>query len=213
MDEEAIKYIEEVDWESITLKLTRYAILKIKRLSWKHERLPMGLTDEDMAQEAIANLFEGKRNWDRAKYPDLYWYLKSVIDSKVSKLYKLKEYKLTQPFPTTREGQEVEELLDIADPSDDNATYLMQPILDPNETLLEKEKKGNDEVIVNTFFEAIKGDKDLERLLSLFMDGYTKPSEIAEQMGIKAKEIYNLQKRFKRKYKEFRNNTLKKEIL
>lgn len=211
MDKEAIKYIEEAEWESITLKLTRYAILKIGRLSWKNWKPPKGLMAQDIVQEAIVSLFEEKRIWNRTKYPDLYWYLKSVIDSKVSHLYKLKEYKLTQPFPTTREGQEVEELLDKTDSADDNAAYLAQTILNPNETLLEKEKKENDEAIINAFFEAIKGNIVLERVASLIMDGYTKPSEIAEQMGIEAKEVYNLQKRFRRKCEEFRDNILKKE--
>lgn len=211
MDKDVIKLLEETDWDSITLKLTKYAILKIERLSWRYGKFPKGLTAEDMVQEAIASLFEGKRNWNHTRNPDLFEYLKSVIDSKVSHLYESKEYKLTQPFPTTEEGQDVEELLDKADPTSDHAIYLTPSSNNPEDALLEKEKIKRDEAAVNAFFEAIHGEKDIEKLASLIMDGYVKPSEIAKQMGVEVKEVYNLQKRFRRKCKEFTTNPLKKE--
>lgn len=208
MDKEVIKLLEEADWNSITLKLANYTVYKLKRITWKEQRLPMGLMPEDMVQETIASLFEGTRNWNRTKYPDLFEYLKSIIDSKVSHLYESKEYKLTQPFPTTEEGQEVEEILDKADPTSDHAIYLTPSSNNAEDALLEKEKIKWDEAAVNAFFEAIHGDKDLEKLASLIMDGYVKPSEIAEQMGVEVREIYNLQKRFRRKCKEFKINSL-----
>ena len=206
MDREVIKRIEEAAWDGIILKLTNYAIFKTNRLYWKYRTLPQGLTPEDMVMEAINKMFEGKRKWNPSKNPDLYSYLKSVVDSDISHIYETKEYGLTQPFPETEERQEVEELLDRADPTSDHAIYLTPPVLNPEETLLEKEKIKGDEATVDLFFEAIKGDKKLEDLASLIMEGYTKPAEIAEQMGIDVKEVNNLQKRFRRKSKEFRNN-------
>lgn len=211
MDKEVIKLLEEADWDIITLKVTKHTVYKLKRINWKEQRLPLGLMPEDIVQEAIGSLFEGNRNWNRIKYPDLIEYLKSVIDSIVSHLYKSKEYKITQPFPTIEEGQEVEEFLDKADPSADHAIYLMPSSNNPEDALLEKEKMKRDETVVNAFFEAIQGDKDLEKIASLIMDGYIKPSVIAKQMGVEVREVYNLQKRFKRKCKEFKINSFKRE--
>lgn len=206
MDRELIKRIEEVDWDKIIFKLTIYTLFKIKRLTWKYGTLPQGLTPEDIVMGAINKMFEGERKWNPSKYPDLYIYLKSVVRSDVSHLYEAKEYEIIQPIPETEEGQEIEELLDKADPTSDHAIHLTSSVLNPEEALIEKENMKNDEVTVDLFFEAIKGDKELEDLAALIMEGYTKSAEIAEQMGIDVKEVYNLRKRFRRKGKEFRNN-------
>lgn len=188
--------------------LTNYAQRKIYRIRWRYETdtLPKGQTAADIALEAIKDIFDGNRKWNLSKNPDLYTYLTSIVDSKISHLYELKEHKLTKSMPITEEGREVEELLDKADPTSDHAIYLTPSSNNPEDILLEKEKIKRDETAVNAFFEAIHGDKDLEKLASLIMDGYVKPSEIAEQMGVEVKEVYNLQKRFRRKCKELKMN-------
>jgi len=210
---EIVKHLEEANWERIILMLTNYAQKKIDRIKWRYETdtLPMGQTSADIALEAIKDIFDGNRKWNLSKNPDLYTYLTSIVDSKISHLYELKEHKITKSMPTTEEGQDIEELLDKAEPTSDHAIYLTPSNYNPEDALLEREKIKRDEATVNAFFEAIQGDEDLEKLASLIMDGYVKSSEIAEQMNVDVKEIYNLRKRFKRKCKDFKANSFKKE--
>jgi DNA-directed RNA polymerase specialized sigma24 family protein len=215
LEREIIKRLEEVDWERIILMLTNYAQRKVDRIRWGYETdtLPKGQTPADIALEAIKDIFDGNRKWNPSRNPDLYTYLTSIVDSKISHLCEMKEHKVTRSMPITEKGKEVEEFLNKADPTSDHASYLTPVGHNPEAVLLKKEKMKRDEVTVSAFFEAIQGDRELEKLASLIMDGYIKPSEIAEQMNVEVREVYNLQKRFRRKCKDFKENSRKEEIL
>lgn len=204
MDRKLIQLLSEIkesEWDKLILNLTRYTFYEMERKYWKYERVPKGLTPEDIALESISALFKGTRKWDYAKQPDLLIFLKSVADSKISHLFEMEDYNLIERIPTTEDGQEVEELLKKADPVPEHACYWPTDPQNPEETLIQKQVSEGDKATVSAFFEVVKGDDQLENLFMLIMDGYMKPSEIAEEMKIDVKEVNNLQKRLRRKFK------------
>lgn len=216
MDRKLIQLLSEIkesEWDKLILSLTRYAFYEMERKYWKYGRVPKGLTPEDIALESISDLFEGTRKWDYANQPDLLSFLKSVVDSKVSHLFELEDYNLIERFPITEDGQEAEELMKKADPVSEHACYSPTDPQDPEETLIQKQVMEGDKAAVSALFETVKGDDQLENLFMLIMDGYIKPSEIVEEMKIDVKEVNNLQKRIRRKYKNLRSNTKTKEKL
>lgn len=203
--------IKEYEWDKLILSLTKYTFYEMERKYWKYGRVPKGLTPEDIALDSITALFEGTRKWDYANRPDLLGFLKSVADSKISHLFELEDYNLIERFPVTEDGQEVEELMKKADPVSENACYSPADPQDPEKILIQKQAIEGDKAAVSALFEVVKGDDQLENLFMLIMDGYLKPSEIAEKMKIDVKEVNNLQKRIRRKYKNLRSNTKTKE--
>lgn len=211
MDKEVLRHIEGVDsaeWERIVLKLTLYAGYLLKRLSWRTGVVPKGLEADDLALESIKEVLDGQRKWNPFNNPDLLNYLKSVVKSKVSHLYNLKEYDITDRYIVKEDGKTIEELQKKADPATDHAVHLVQEITKcPEEILLEKQEDDNDKKVMDSFFETIKGDNELEELILLIMEGYTKPREIAKQIGKDVMYVYNLMKRFRRKCDEFKANS------
>jgi len=75
---------------------------------------------------------------------------------------------------------------------------------DPEEALVEKEEREHAKNAVELLREKIQGDEELEEIFLCLEEGYTKPSEIAEQLGVDVKEIYNREKRLKRKCNELK---------
>jgi hypothetical protein len=192
VDKEVINLIKATNWENIIYKLTLYAKHKIDRYSWKYNKIPKGLTHEDIALEAIHDVLSNKRKLNPGKNHDLEKYLTSIIDSKISHLYELKEYQITEQIPELSEGNEF--LNEINNNSN----------LNPEEIFFKQEKQQNDKAVADSFLKFIEGDSDLESITLYIMDGYTKPKDIANQMGIDMKRFYNLQKKFKRKCEAFK---------
>lgn len=205
--------IKESEWDKLILNLTRYAFYEMERKYWKYERVPKGLTAEDIALESISDLLEGIRKWDYTNQPNLLNFLRSAVDSKISHLFEMKDYNLIERFPVTEDDQEREELMKKADPVSEHACFSPADPQNPEETLIQKQVSERDKAAVSALFEAVKGDDQLENLFMLIMDGYMKPSEIAEEMKIDVKEVNNLQKRLRRKFKKLRSNTKPKEKL
>lgn len=220
MDNAVLKYLYSVDsaeWERIVLNLASYAAYLLKRLSWHTGAIPMGVEAGDLALMSIEALFDDTRKWNPSSNPDLLKYLKSVVKSKVSHLYELKEYNITVRDVVTEDGKTVEELRKKADPSDDHAVHLIKERLkNPEEILQDKQenkKRGRtDKMVADSFLEAITGDDELEELALIIMDidGPVKPSDIAKQMGKDVEYVYNLKKRFRRKCEEFKANNIAK---
>lgn len=171
--------------------------MKIKRISWKNKRIPQGKEPEDIVQEAIVDLLDGTRKWNHVKtpdlLPDLLTYLKSVVDSKISNLYSTKEYKITQSIQTNKNSADINNFL--------NNHQIDGVNVNVEDTLIEKETQ-------NLILETVKGDKKLEDLLLLIMEGYTKPAEIAQHMKIDVKDVYNLKKRLCRACRNVLDKTI-----
>lgn len=208
MDKEVLRRLEGMDsaeWDRIVLQLTAYAGNLLRRKSWRTGTAPAGVMADDLVLESIEAIFDEKRKWNPSNNPDLSNYLKSVVKSKVSHLYELKEYKTTDRYRETEDGKTIDE--QTADPSADHALHLVQEQpKSPEEILLYKQECDNDKRVVDSFLDAIKGDDELEELVLIIMDGHIKSREIAKQMGKDEKYVYNLMKRFKRRCEEFKAN-------
>lgn len=193
--------LEEANWDEITLRLTAYALFKVRRLKWRtgdRESLPEGKTAEDLTYEAIEKVLSGERQWDPAACPDLLGYLRGVVDSLVSHLVISEEHRRVRRMPQTEEGQEVEELLTLAKPGAETAEHLVTIQIDPEAQTVGKMEA---ERFVGEIFEEIAGDKELEMVMDALLRGNVKPREIAVETGIDVERIYKLREKLDRSAK------------
>jgi hypothetical protein len=75
------------DWQSLTLQLGRYALLKSRRFYWRtgsSGELPDGEVTESLVSKAVLLWMTGRRKWNRSESGDLQGFLKGVIDSLLS---------------------------------------------------------------------------------------------------------------------------------
>ncbi len=209
MNNELVEKLKEVDWDRFILELARFASKRIERLSWKHARIPKGLTADGIALQAIEKVFDEERRWDPQKDPDLMKYLKSTVNSLISKLYKSKEYQITERF---EEGEDGEDLIPLPADSDSphSVAILGQPIANPEQILLKKEEEQQAKEMTDKFLESLEDDEELGEIVLCLLEDITKPADIAQELGVEVEEIYTRRKRLIRRYGEFKN-IIKKE--
>jgi hypothetical protein len=73
--------ITDNQWSNILKQLIIYAELRLTKIGFEPRTEIDSVSGEDFAMEAIKKLFEGKRNWDSTKHPDLLIHLKLVVKS------------------------------------------------------------------------------------------------------------------------------------
>lgn len=193
--------LEEANWEEVALRLTDHALRKIRRLRWRTgswQRIPGGAMAEDFANEAIALLLSGERDWDPSNCPDLLTWLRGVVDSLVSHLVESEEHHRSQQFPRSEGGQDLEELLRRADPAEATAVHLVPVQVDQETHLAERQVA---EQLIGALFEEISGDKELEAMLDSLMDGCEKPRDIAVRTGMDVARVYKLREKLDRAIK------------
>lgn len=165
--------VDEAKWGDIYEELLDYARFKMGSSFTKGGgALPLGHKPEDIAQEAIRRVLEGKRRWDPNQDPDLCDYLKSVVSSLISALWEKADY-------SRKDGDPVEEHLDIS--SSENPTY--NDCLDALKEILD---------------EATSDDVDLEYVRMGFEDEM-KSAQIASFIGSEVKEVYTLTRKLRRR--------------
>jgi len=177
MDAGTLTRIKEADWASIAPRLLRYVKNRIG-----DSVLPTGLTAEDVVQKAIERLFSPKgRQWNPEKQPDLYLYMRSVLQSMLSSkgLYGLKDDEVTE-F--------IEEDRDIHLTRDGVKTG------DCGERINALDRAGAFRLLE----EEVRGDKELEDLLVAIHMGCTMPADMSELSGIPVRKIYELQRKLGR---------------
>lgn len=200
--DDAFNLLKDQDWENIAKRLTHYAIWRMSlylRPSDSIERFPEGKTPEDMACGAIEKVWSGERNWDPAKYPDLFTHLTWIVKSDVGHLFSSEEHKLDagllraedDPDIENGSGGTVRESRLIIEVSVKTRT--------PEEQLIAREKEECEEKLKAKLYDMVKGDEDLELLLVFFEDGIDKPETIAAEMGWEVTKVYNLKRKFLRK--------------
>jgi len=83
-----LESLDGIDWEDVGIRLTAYSTWKAANLRWRTGRagdLAAGKTPEDVAEDAIWKVFEGRRRWDPQRGP-LLPYLRRVVDSLMNEL-------------------------------------------------------------------------------------------------------------------------------
>lgn len=76
-----LQEITDNQWNIILKQLIFYAELRLDKIGFEPRSEIDSVTGEDFAMEAIKKLFEGKRNWDPIKHPDILIHLKLVVKS------------------------------------------------------------------------------------------------------------------------------------
>lgn len=204
-NDDVLKLLESADWNNIIIQLTRYASWHAAWYKGKmgsHGQLPGGMTPQDIAKNAIAKVWDGTRSWDHEKYPDLLVHLQWIVDSDLSHLFNSKEH-LTTSRIIESEDEESKELtynnLIHNSSSLNDAKHLKTPeehliIQEINEQANERKEKAKKEL-----YALVKGDEDLEFLLSCFEEGIDKPELIAREMGWDVTKVYTLKRKLLRK--------------
>ena len=185
--------ITEETWIRYYHELVIYAQRKCSRLYWRtggRECLPAGYSDpEAIAREAVTRLFEGRRPWNRERYPgpSPVAFLKAVIDSVVSDLVRSEEHKRAafledETMAVNADGEEYEK--GIAATVADMAGFRPQAPVDPEkaaylaEMVERMEAKLADRPDVATYFQYSR-------------EGY-RPAEIGRRMGLNIESTYQL---------------------
>lgn len=207
-----LELIQRADWDDIYPRAIKYALSK---LSFRAGSPYKGVLKEDVAEgivnEAIKKTLEGcvhdggagptkgVRKWEPEKV-SLLDYLLSVIKSDISHLYESESYNLTSRMPVSpqndggSESIETEELLTRAHELDKHAAEISpDPPQSVDDILIEHE-------ICDRLLKVIEGEDELESIVLCMLDGYSKPRDIAEQLSVEPKNIYNAKKRLERAY-------------
>jgi len=178
-------------------RLARYAASELHRRRFHGVwggLAPGGVDGDDLAQEAIGDLVariegrtgKGSRAWNPER--ELIKQLCDIVDSKIYKLVRRPENQAVTPesaTPVVDDGEEGSflEAIESADPS-------------PEAALLRKER-------IEAFWDSIEDDPDLQRAIALKLEEELAPRELAERMGKGVDEVYNLQRRLRRRLAAF----------
>jgi len=177
------KALAEADWDFITVKLLAYAKRKVFRLSWSNAGA-VSTKAEDLVYEAINRVLSGERVWAQEKHPDLLIFLYGVVKSIVSHDVKSSHNLRTEKLPDTLERQ--------------NSIPKVGP-------------EGQD--YIDRLLSSVCGDDDLEELVLHIASGYTKASDLAEQMKMPIQEVYRLRERLQRKIEKIKTGSKKEATL
>ncbi len=207
LSDEALDILSSHPWEESIPRLVQHAIGKMKRLYWQGVfggPTPGGVEAQDLVLGSIKKVLDGTRAWDPHSQPDLFLYLKSVIDSEVNHLadswenqHVFREATLSGKLDDEGNVAEFWNLLDC-------------PNTDPEVALLEKERERLSEEFFWAFYEFLEGTPLLQTILECIAEGLDKRSEIAGKMGISVKEFDNLKKQLQRRLKSFQDQQMER---
>ncbi|MBN9523312.1 hypothetical protein J0H58_33170 [bacterium] len=163
-------------------RLTWHAQQKYIRLVWQGVpaaaggRAPGGIEPADLAAQAIVDVIEGRRRWNREAAPDFLDFLTGVVDSKLSHLSRSRENRPVRVVAPTDE-------LPGREPA-------------PEHTAAEGENLARLQDLV---FAAVGQDPIALLVMEHLEAGVTRPAAIADRIGVDVREIYNAQKRLRQK--------------
>lgn len=171
----------EVD-EPLILRLAVYARWRMDQMGFTRGKYPRVGDPEDVALDAIERVLKGTRRWDPDARPDLFQYLKTVVDSIVRDFF--------------RQSSVIHERDESAAGhfNDDGAPDLdMVP------------QGGTDDASITTLValdEHLRDEPDLQELVYLLIDRNT-PREAAQRLGWTVTEVNNARKRLARRIRGF----------
>lgn len=171
--------IQELEKPGVLKKLYDYAyyLQSVKGV------LPAGLSPEDAVNEVITSLLTNStegRSWDEGRFPDLIVVLKGMIRSEFSNM-RSKEINRSKLLKSRNEEQAVK--IDDLDGTTGSAAIV----------------GVNDSELAKKIESVVEGDNELFDIYSAIVEGYEKPREIAEYLGLDEKEIKTRLQRLRRK--------------
>jgi len=199
-EKEIFELLEKADWKDILLRLTKFAYWQAKRYSWRTKginQLPGGKTPEDVVCEAIHKIWNGTRNWDPDKYPDLLIHLMWIVKSDIGHLCSSLEHKKTGQL--VENGAEDNKEASFNGVCSDPQSEIHGHIPTPEEIIDIKAKEEREQKLKKMLFDIVKDDEDLEILFLCFDEGIYKPSDISKETGWDISKVYNLKRKLQRK--------------
>ena len=205
-NDRVLELLEAADWNNIIIQLTYYAVFCFKRYSWKSD-FPKGYSPDDIAISAIEKVWDGTREWDPDKYPDLLKHLEWIVKSDVEHLFSSLEHRSTGRTPVliNEDGTEVE----LEKTNCEYEHSITPKVPTPEEELIAKEEQEYKDRFLAELHKSVIGDKDLEFLLLCFEDGIDKPIEIAAISEWDINKIYTLKRKLLRKAAKIGKEILK----
>lgn len=167
--------------EELIERLTRHAKFKMAQLRWRGAFIaqggsaPRGTEPGDLVLESIKRALEGKRKWNHSAYSTLGGFLCSVIDSLVSELVQSTDNRTVRRLPAGSS-----ETLAVPD-----TTITLEIDIPWQQRFHEAAVKQ------------LNGEPFLLKLLDCMEADITKPSEIAEMLGVPVATVNNEKKRLK----------------
>lgn len=211
IDKKTLTLIQQADWDDIYPRAMKFALSKLSfRPGSPREGVSKAEEAHDIVNEAIKKVVEGCisedtegpmkgfRKWDPER-GSLIEYLLFVIKSDISHLYASADYLSTSRIPIAKGSSEddpveTEQLLKRARVPEKHADSINpDPPQSPEEAHLENEVR-------DSLLKAVEGDDELEGIVLCMLDGFEKPGDIAEQLGIETKVVNNAKKRLQRIY-------------
>lgn len=175
---------EELDL--LVLELTDYAEFLIgAKARWMPGGvLPRGFDAPSLALEAIGRVLDSRRRaWDPEKEPTLLAYIKSVVKSIFSSELQPAAGRLTEVASVDEAGRD----LIAGAPSQNPGVDDLLGLEELKEQMLACLEEEEDELV----------------LLCLF-DDITRPSEIADEIGLDVEEVYRIKRKVQRRLAAFR---------
>ena len=139
----------------------------------KSEKGLGGKTASDFAQEVLISLADGTRKWNTSKNPTLFDQFKSSFDSHINNFI--------------------------------NKTKVPEYTIDEDISKIDIEEPEDLKELFDYCYDTLTSLKASDNELMIFQcqaEGITKPLEIAKDLGINVKEVYNIQKQLRRKLPE-----------
>jgi hypothetical protein len=147
----------------------------------KGEKGLEGKTAQNFAEEVLMSLVNGTRKWNISKNPTLFDQFKSSLDSHINNF--INKLRITEHTI----NEDISEI-DLEEPAD------TKELFDCCYEILITLKASDNELMV----------------FQSQAEGITKPLEIAKDLGINVKEVYNIQKQLRKKlpelHKQLRNH-------
>ena len=200
----ALDLLDQHPWEDTIPKLVTHALKKSRRLYWRAiygGHLPEGKEAVDLVHQAIEKLLTGQREWNPDANPDLFLYLRGIVDSDLNHLAKSWENRFTQSemmqvSGTDCDGEEKEFSVINMVPS---------AVPNPEEVLLHQGEESRADGFFWGFYESLADKPRLQKIIECILDDVEKPADIAEKLGEPVNEIYNARKQLQRRLDEYRN--------
>lgn len=183
-------------WTEMVERLALYADTKLQKLCWrgvpfkKGGAPPGGVCAADIASEAITDWLDGKRNWDRAKNPELFQFLKATVDSKINHLAESLE---------NRKSRRVDKPYGNPGP----AHHMPSGEPEPGTVVADQEQLHRFRAAM---IDGVGRDEAAGKVFECLEAEYTKPAEIAELLDMSLADVNNAQKRLRRVANKVRTN-------
>jgi len=167
MSDELAERFRRHDWDDAIRRLLHHAAAIT--MAWG-QRSVAGYEPQDVVDKAIEMTLDGTRRWDWNRVPDLNVFLRGVIRSLLSK-------------KGVVGGAEARSHIEYIDPTDP---------LSPEAEVLPEDGIADEEMaaMFDTLMNEVGDDRSLRDYVEAIRSGFSKPSEVAELMGVDVHVVY-----------------------